>query len=43
MPAIFEGRGFLERRIRKDFPYYGAPYTPGEQVGVKPMPRPVKK
>jgi hypothetical protein len=30
-------------RIRKDFPYYGAPYTAGEQVGVTPMPRPAKK
>jgi hypothetical protein len=30
-------------RIRKDFPYYGAPYTAEEQVGVTPMPRPVKK
>jgi hypothetical protein len=29
-------------RIRKDFPYYGAPYTAEEQVGVRPMPRPVK-
>ena len=30
------------RRIRKDFPYYGAPYTAEEQVGVTPM-RPAKK
>jgi hypothetical protein len=30
-------------RIRKDFPYYGAPYTPEEQAGVTPMPRPVRK
>jgi hypothetical protein len=30
-------------RIRKDFPYYGAPYTAEEQVGVTPMPRPAKK
>jgi len=30
-------------RIRKDFPYFGAPYTAEEQVGVRPMPRPVKK
>jgi hypothetical protein len=30
-------------RIRKDFPYYGAPYTAEEQVGVRPMQRPVKK
>ena len=25
-------------RIRKDFLYYGAPYTAEEQVGVTPMP-----
>jgi hypothetical protein len=30
-------------RIRKDFPYYGAPYAAEEQVGVRPMPRPAKK
>ena len=31
-------------RIRKDFPYYGAPYPAEEQVGVRPMmPRPAKK
>ena len=30
-------------RIRKDFPYYGAPYTAEEQVGVTPIPRPTKK
>jgi hypothetical protein len=30
-------------RIRKDFPYYGAPYTAEEQAGVTPMPRPAKK
>jgi len=30
-------------RIRKDFPYYGAPYTAEQQVGVTPMPRPPKK
>ena len=30
-------------RIRKDFPHYGAPYTAEEQVGMRPMPRPVKK
>jgi hypothetical protein len=30
-------------RIRKDFPYYGAPYTAEEQVGVTPMPRPAEK
>jgi hypothetical protein len=36
--GLFPDRG----RIRKDFPYYGAPYTAEEQVGVRPMPRPVK-
>jgi hypothetical protein len=30
-------------RMRKDFPYYGAPYSAEEQVGLMPMPRPVKK
>lgn len=30
-------------RIRKDFPYYGAPYTAEDQVGMTPMPRPAKK
>ena len=30
-------------RIRKDFPYYGSPYTAEEQVGVTPMSRPTKK
>jgi hypothetical protein len=30
-------------RIRKDFPYYGAPYTAEEQAGLTPMPRPAKK
>ena len=30
-------------RIRTDFPYYGAPYTAEEQVGVTPIPRPTKK
>jgi hypothetical protein len=29
-------------RIREDFPYYGAPYTTEEQVGVTPL-RPIKK
>ena len=31
------------RRIRKEFPYYGEPYTAEEQVGVTPMHRPAKK
>ncbi len=30
-------------RIRKDFPYYGAPYTAEEQVGVTPIAAPAKK
>jgi hypothetical protein len=30
-------------RIRKEFPYYGEPYTVEEQVGVTPVPRPAKK
>ena len=30
-------------RIRRDFPYYGAPYSAEEQAGVKPMSSPVKK
>ena len=29
-------------RIRKDFPYYGAPYTAEEQVGVAPIRPPAK-
>jgi hypothetical protein len=30
-------------RVRKDFPYYGAPYTAEEQVGVTPISRRAKK
>ena len=30
-------------RIRKDFPYYGAPYTAEEQAGVTPIGHPAKK
>jgi hypothetical protein len=30
-------------RIRKEFPYYGAPYTKDEQTGVTPVTRPGKK
>ena len=30
-------------RIRRDFPYYGAPYTAEEQVGVTPIAAPAKK
>jgi hypothetical protein len=29
-------------RMRKDFPYYGAPYTAEEQAGVTPIARPAK-
>ena len=40
---IVDGLAPDRRHIRKDFPYYGAPYTADEQVGVTPMPRPAKK
>lgn len=40
---IVDGLAPDRGRIRKDFPYYGAPYTAEEQVGVRPMPRPAKK
>jgi hypothetical protein len=30
-------------RIRKEFPYYGEPYSKDEQAGVTPVPRPSKK
>jgi hypothetical protein len=41
---IVDGLAPDRGRIRKDFPYYGAPYTAEEQVGVTPiMPRPAKK
>jgi hypothetical protein len=40
---LVDGLAPDRRRIRKDFPYYGAPYTAEEQVGVRPMARPVKK
>ncbi len=30
-------------RIRNEFPYYGAPYTKDEQVGIPPVSRPAKK
>jgi hypothetical protein len=39
---LVDGLAPDRRRIRKDFPYYGAPYTAEEQVGVRPMPRPAK-
>ena len=40
---IVDGLAPDRGRIRKDFPYYGAPYRAEEQVGVTPMPRPAKK
>ena len=40
---LFDGLAPDRVRIRKDFPYYGAPYTAEEQVGVTPMHRPAKK
>ena len=40
---IVDGLAPDRGRIRKDFPYYGAPYTADDQVGVTPMPRPAKK
>jgi hypothetical protein len=30
-------------RIRKDFPYFGTPYTAVEQIGMTPIRRPAKK
>ncbi len=35
--SIFDGLAPDRGRIRKDFPYYGAPYTAEEQVGVTPI------
>jgi hypothetical protein len=41
---IVDGLAPDRGRIRKDFPYYGAPYTAEEQAGVTPMmARPAKK
>ncbi len=40
---LVDGLAPDRERVRKDFPYYGAPYTAEEQVGVRPMPRPAKK
>ena len=42
MPIV-DGLAPDHGRIRKDFPYYGSPYTAEEQVGVTPMSRPTKK
>jgi hypothetical protein len=41
--TIVDGLAPDRGRIRKDFPYYGVPYTAEEQVGVRPMGRPAKK
>ena len=41
---IVDGLAPDRGRIRKNFPYYGAPYTAEEQAGVTPMmARPAKK
>lgn len=40
---IVDGLAPDRGRIRKDFPYYGAPYTAEEQVGVTPLAAPAKK
>jgi hypothetical protein len=40
---IVDGLAPDRGRIRKDFPYYGAPYTAQEQVGVTPIAAPAKK
>jgi hypothetical protein len=39
---VFDGLAPDQSRISKDFPYYGAPYTAEEQIGVRPMPRPAR-
>jgi hypothetical protein len=39
---IVDGLAPDRERIRKDFPYYGAPYTAAEQVGLMPIRRPAK-
>ncbi len=40
---IVDGLAPDRGRIRKDFPYYGAPYTAEEQAGMTPLVRPAKK
>jgi hypothetical protein len=40
---IVDGLAPDRGRIRKDFPYYGAPYTAEEQAGMTPLLRPAKK
>jgi len=39
---IVDGLAPDRERIRKDFPYYGAPYTVEEQAGMTPLARPAK-
>jgi hypothetical protein len=41
--SIVDGLVSDRERIRKDFPYYGAPYTAEEQAGMTPLARPAKK
>jgi hypothetical protein len=41
--SIVDGLAPDRARIRKDFPYYGAPYTAEEQAGVTPLLPPAKK
>jgi hypothetical protein len=38
--SIEDGLAPDRTRIRQDFPYYGAPYTADEQVGMTPLHRP---
>jgi Domain of unknown function (DUF4331) len=40
---IVDGLAPDRERIRKDFPYYGAPYTAEEQAGMTPMSPPANK
>jgi hypothetical protein len=40
---IVDGLAPDRGRIRKDFPYYGAPYTAEEQAGMTPMSRPANE
>ena len=41
--ALSDGVAPDPARIRKEFPYYGEPYSAEEQAGVTPVPRPAKK
>ena len=38
-----DGVGPDKARVRKDFPYFGAPYTAAEQAGITPAAAPVRK